>query len=265
MAYSQLTQDPLSVGLKNASEKGASLFATFVNVLNDYLTTHDHCKLWYQPDGSTAWEKRWFWMFSYNSEKRDYIMRLNFVSKNAIRVEFSHFGARKPLEVQFIPTDVVNRLVYKGSPPHLRFDTIDHVMDDIEVIGNHFLEVSEHIKRGGKLAPRGWSHIEVALAGFLRQQDSPNWSSWNKLDFLGRREIDLMLEQEKIAIEVQGDYWHSLPGAKERDEKKRQDIIANGWSLIWAWESGIREKFPKVLEALKRIRNGENFIEIPKK
>lgn len=265
MAYNPLSQDPMSTGLKNASDSGVELFETFVNDLNVYLAKHNHDKLWYQPDGSVRWPRRWFWMFNHNSDKRDYITRLNFISQNAIRIEFSYFGARRPREVQFIPPDVVDRLVYKGSPPHIRIDTLDEVSENIPVIGDHFIAISEHIEAGGKLVTRGWSHIEVALAGFLRQQDSPRWTSWNKPDFLGIREIDLMLEDEKIAIEVQGDYWHSLPGAKEKDELKRKDILANGWSLIWAWESGIREKFPRVIDALERIRAGERFVEINRK
>jgi len=70
--------------------------------------------------------------------------------------------------------------------------------------------------------------------------------------------------EEKIAIEIQGNFWHKRKGQKEKDELKKNDLLNNGWSLIWAWEGGIKGKFEKVLDALNSIRNGIDFIEAKK-
>jgi hypothetical protein len=260
-----LTQDPLSLDLKRADASGRALFAHFVESLNREMEKRDLDHVWYQPDASRNYPNRYFWMFHYQSEARDFITRLNFVSVSAITVQVSHFGARKPVETEFVPDELFSRLVYpKKSPPEVRIDDRDDVALYAPLFAEHYRRIVDHLERGGKLTPRGWSHLEVALKGFLNAKDSGKWIGWFRPDFLGRREIDIANEREKIAIEVQGSLWHRLEGMAERDTAKKDDILAAGWRLVWAWESAIRDRhgFSAVLDALRKIRNGATFVEI---
>jgi len=43
-------------------------------------------------------------------------------------------------------------------------------------------------------------------------------------------------------IEVQGDYWHSLPKRQQRDAEKRQWAKEHGFELIEIWEHEIKER-----------------------
>lgn len=265
MPYLPLTQKPLAVSLKNANTVGREIFATFVEVLNSHLRQNGMDAIWYQPDNSRAWQYRYFWMFHYNSVERDFITRMNFVSKSALRVEFSHFGARKPKEVEFLPDHLFEILEYKGSPPHIRMESMDCCRELTPLIGEHYVRIFRHLGDGGVLPLRGTSHLEIALGRYLQKSDAAEWSRWHRPHCLGRREIDLASLEEKIAIEVQGDYWHRRDGSRDRDEKKRQDLLGDGWSLIWAWESGIKENFGLVLNAIDEARSGKQFVEIKRK
>jgi len=260
--WAPLTQDPLKVGLKSASDDGKKLFEVFVHGLNKILENNGFERIWYQPDTSN-WPMRYFWMFHYCSQKRDFLTRLNFRSKHTIHIEFSHFGAKKPEEVEFLPDELLDRLEYKGFPPHVLITSVDDCKWVLPHIAEHFIRIKHHLDQGGKLPLRGCSHIEIALLSFLKKNDSKEWLGWESPDFLGRKEVDLSLANEKIAIEIQGDYWHKLPGQPERDVEKREILLSNGWSLIWAWESGINNgNFQRALDALEFIRSGNQFFEI---
>ena len=51
----------------------------------------------------------------------------------------------------------------------------------------------------------------------------------------GRMVLDFVLEQQKAVIEVNGTYYHKLPGGKERDEGKRIKIEAAGYQVLFLW------------------------------
>ncbi len=266
MTTANLTQNPLSAGLKRADESGTRLFSYLVHGLNTELNIRKLSNVWWQPDSSLKYDKRWFWMFSYKSMSRDFITRLNFVSKSAVTLQISHFGAKKPIECEFVPAVLFHKLVYpKKSPPEVRIENNKDVDFYSPLFAEHFRLIDEHIKRGGKLQPRGWSHLEVALKGYLNSKDTGEWIGWYHPEFLGgRKEIDIANLKEKIAIEVQGIHWHKREGILERDTQKKSNILKEGWRLIWAWENVIRDRygFSSVLDALKQIRAGKDFIEI---
>jgi hypothetical protein len=46
---------------------------------------------------------------------------------------------------------------------------------------------------------------------------------------------------ENLLIEVQGDYWHNRPGARERDAEKAQWAQENGYQLVEFWEYEIHD------------------------
>lgn len=52
--------------------------------------------------------------------------------------------------------------------------------------------------------------------------------------------IDFALKDEKIAIEADGDYWHSLEKVKKRDIKRDKELSDLGWKIIRIKGSVIR-------------------------
>jgi len=266
LTTAKLIKDPLTVGLKRADENGRRLFSYFVTRLNKELEKRELGPIWWQPDSSQNYLNRWYWMFSYNSVARDFITRLNFVSKDVITVQISHFGAKKPVEAEFVPEQLFKRLVYpQKAPPEIRIETKSDVDFYAPLIAEHYLRIAEHIKIGGKLKTRGWSHLEVALKGFINTHDKAEWVGWYHPDFLGgRREIDIANLGEKIAIEVQGTHWHKREGMEDKDIAKKEEILGAGWKLIWAWEDAIKDRFgfSSVLDAIEDVRDCESFVEI---
>jgi len=47
-----------------------------------------------------------------------------------------------------------------------------------------------------------------------------------------RFELDIYIPSLKKAIELDGEYWHSLPGAQERDTRKTQECQEAGIELL---------------------------------
>lgn len=265
MNYLPLTQEPLKLKRKNMSDVGVNLLSRFVELLNDAMIKAGCDKLWYQPDNTPKWPYRYFWVYLRESQERDFIVRINFTNKDAFQVQLSHFGAKAPQEVDFMSNSLSSQIQHlKGWPPLVKVSSESDCALLAPSIADHFQRIRAHLDSGGTLPLRGTSHLEIAIGNFLRQRDSKSWVRWHKLDFLGQRDLDLALPSQKIAIEIQGDYWHRLPGAKERDQVKKTLLLENGWSLIWAWESCVREQFPNIEGALSQIRLGNRFIELKK-
>lgn len=62
--------------------------------------------------------------------------------------------------------------------------------------------------------------------------------------------IDIAIENHKIAIECDGDYWHSLPKAKERDKRKDKYLKSKGWKVIRFSETNINNNLSWCLSIL---------------
>lgn len=63
-------------------------------------------------------------------------------------------------------------------------------------------------------------------------------------------EADFLLPQHKIWIEVQGSYWHSLPGALERDSLRYAAIEMAGWKPVFLWEYDILSRLIEMLDEI---------------
>lgn len=72
------------------------------------------------------------------------------------------------------------------------------------------------------------------LGGFVK----PDW------------EADFLLPQHKIWIEVQGSYFHSLPGQIEKDSFRFAAIEEAGWKPVFLWEFDIRTRLPELLNEI---------------
>jgi len=49
---------------------------------------------------------------------------------------------------------------------------------------------------------------------------------------LGRWSIDAAVPSKKIAVELDGEYWHSLPAMVDRDRRKDAWLKERGWTVI---------------------------------
>lgn len=63
---------------------------------------------------------------------------------------------------------------------------------------------------------------------------------------------DLLLENRKVVIECDGDYWHNYPHGKELDHLRNKELIESGYKVFRLWEHTIENlklhDFQRVLE-----------------
>jgi very-short-patch-repair endonuclease len=92
-----------------------------------------------------------------------------------------------------------------------------------------------------ELARRGVYFIYRAQTNDLGGFVDPKW------------EADFLLPQHKIWVEVQGSYFHSLPGAIENDSLRYAAIEMAGWKPLFLWEFDIRTRLPEVLDQVPEL------------
>lgn len=66
-------------------------------------------------------------------------------------------------------------------------------------------------------------------------------------------EPDFLLPQYKIWIEIQGSYFHTLPGQVETDALRFAYIESVGWRPIAWWEEDIRTRLVDLLDAVPEL------------
>jgi very-short-patch-repair endonuclease len=59
--------------------------------------------------------------------------------------------------------------------------------------------------------------------------------------------VDFYLPEYRIIIQCDGDYWHTRPGAKERDNKQDNVLVFNGFNVYRFWEHEINESVEKCI------------------
>ena len=69
-------------------------------------------------------------------------------------------------------------------------------------------------------------------------------------------ELDIYIPSLKLAIEYDGDYWHSLPAMKQRDFVKDNICLTKGIKLIRIKESDWKSNKDKIKEELRGALNG---------
>ena len=77
---------------------------------------------------------------------------------------------------------------------------------------------------------------------------------------VGRWTIDIVFEPEMLAVEYDGDYWHSLPSSIKRDARKDADLRKKGFTVLRIPERMHKYKPSDAVNAvaqhLLRIRKG---------
>jgi hypothetical protein len=80
--------------------------------------------------------------------------------------------------------------------------------------------------------------IEWGMLKSVASSDPTNW------------EADFLFPQYKIWLEVQGAYFHTLPGVPEKEALRFVLIEAAGWRPIYWWDYDIEARLPELMDAV---------------
>ena len=93
-------------------------------------------------------------------------------------------------------------------------------------------------------AKAGPTSIEQLLLDELDRRSIP----YNFQYVIDKWSIDIALPEYKIAIEADGDYWHSLPDRIEKDKEKDTWLTSKGWIVFRFSGSKIRKLPPACID-----------------
>jgi hypothetical protein len=65
-----------------------------------------------------------------------------------------------------------------------------------------------------------------------------------------KQKADFLLPQYKIWLEIQGAYFHTLPGAVEHDALRFAIVQSAGWRPMFWWEDDIRTRLMELMDAV---------------
>lgn len=92
------------------------------------------------------------------------------------------------------------------------------------------------------------SYIEKAFAAALTSIALPYCSQYA----LGPYTIDFAIPEYHIAIECDGDYWHSQPSCIARDRRKDKYLMNLGWQVLRFSETEINTDLDRCLTVIKQ-------------
>ncbi len=75
---------------------------------------------------------------------------------------------------------------------------------------------------------------------------------------IGRFYIDFYLPDRKLAIEIDGDYWHAKPSVKEKDARKDNFLQNKGIDIFRIKESEINQK-QVIIDRWEKFTNGKSI------
>lgn len=79
---------------------------------------------------------------------------------------------------------------------------------------------------------------------------------WEDEKQFGRYNVDIFLPDYNIAVEVDGDYWHSLKGVPEKDARRDKTLLEKyGITTLRFKESEIENNRHKVESTLAKVLN----------
>jgi very-short-patch-repair endonuclease len=101
-----------------------------------------------------------------------------------------------------------------------------------------------------ELVRRGIYFIHTPQQNEVGGEVDPSW------------EPDFLLPQYKIWMEIQGSYFHTLPGAVENDAYRFAVVEAAGWKPVFLWEEDIRARLPDLLNEIPELYNVDRAINV---
>lgn len=95
------------------------------------------------------------------------------------------------------------------------------------------------------------------------QTNTLPWPGWMFLDGTNPKkwEADFLVPQYRIWIEIQGSYFHTLPGQVETDALRFTYIKAVGWNPIFWWEDDIRNRLQDLMNAVPEFYRVDRTLE----
>ena len=73
---------------------------------------------------------------------------------------------------------------------------------------------------------------------------------------IGDAKVDFILPDNRIAIRVQGEYWHKQPATEAKDIIQRERLIAMGWKVVDIWTNDIKNNLE---ETMRKALIGEEM------
>jgi len=102
--------------------------------------------------------------------------------------------------------------------------------------------------------PKKDTSIELALQ---RGLDVVGINYDTHLPVCGICQPDIVFPEMKLAVFADGDYWHNLPGKREKDLKQNQVLKENGWTVLRFWG---REINSDIEGCVNKIRKHIGFL-----
>lgn len=129
------------------------------------------------------------------------------------------------------------RLISCFNPLHPKYkeavekDRLSKIGDRNPMRGPHREVAIAKIRQArlNQIIPYEWTSIEKAIAKLLDDSTIPYIHGFN----LGNKfQCDFGLPVYNLIIECDGDYWHSFPDKRERDDKKNQYALSHSWKIL---------------------------------
>jgi very-short-patch-repair endonuclease len=99
-------------------------------------------------------------------------------------------------------------------------------------------KVVKAIAEALQIKPNG---LEKAVCDLLQSYFTNEWCYvGDGKVFIAGFVPDFIHKEEKWIVEVNGDYWHSLSEAREKDRRKRETYEKYGYKVLEVWESEFR-------------------------
>jgi len=128
---------------------------------------------------------------------------------------------------------------------------------EISEIKKQFLKDNSHKHPVYICSQKGiFSSLEKKMKSYLDEMNIKYKHNYPQLGYF----IDFAILDKKIAIECDGEYWHSLPGAKEYDEVRQKFLESEGWNFIRFSGTEINNDFEFVKGSLIEKINKENLL-----
>ncbi len=77
--------------------------------------------------------------------------------------------------------------------------------------------------------------------------------------FFNKYSCDFAIPEKKLVIECDGDYWHNLPGTKEKDTQRDTFMESKGWNVLRLSEHDINKDINKCSNQIETFINGEDI------
>jgi len=195
---------------------------------------------------------------SIKQKRQDTMLTTYGVAYNSQRADIHHIWSKHKT------SDAVSALL--NDETWLREQYINQsrsLVDIADQLGIYYSTVSDHLKKFGVVIRQRsqYSREELAVSTWLTSLSVPHeTSNW---DMLGNLELDLYLPTHKLAIEINGLYWHSWHPSKNSPEKRNHHLIKSqrcaelGITLLhitdWQWHNQ-----PDIVQSIIQSKLGVN-------